>query len=447
MLDLVIRNGLVVEPNAARVADVAISGGRIAAIGPGIADAARATIDAAGLIVFPGGIDAHVHFNEPGRTEWEGIATGSRAAAVGGVTCFADMPLNSTPPVVTAAAFDAKHAAATAQSQTDFAIWGGLVPGHLADLPELAARGVIGFKAFMANSGIDDFAAADDATLRQGMEIAARLDRPVAVHAEDDVLTTRLANEALAAGKITPRDYLDSRPIEAELLAIARAIQFAAETGCQLHIVHVSSAAGVALVTAARANGTRVTCETCPHYLALTENDVIWLGAVAKCAPPIRAADEVAKLWEEVLAGRVDLLASDHSPAPWGMKTDANFFRVWGGIAGCQTLLPLMFCEAHRERSLPLTKLAQLLAAGPARVFRLPNKGVLRVGYDADLTLIDPQAGVPLTEKHLEYRHKLSPYLGRPIHGLVRRTLLRGETIYAIDEPPPEKPRGKLVWP
>ncbi|HEX8913578.1 MAG TPA: amidohydrolase family protein, partial [Humisphaera sp.] len=240
--DLLIRNGQVVTPDGVCQLDVAVDGGRIVEVAEDLAGPAKEEVDASGLHVFPGLIDAHVHFNEPGRTDWEGFDTGSAALAAGGGTCFFEMPLNAHPPTLDGASFDLKLAAALRNSRTDFALWGGLTPANLDKLEELADRGVVGFKAFMSNSGIDDFGRADDLTLYRGMQIAAKLGLPVAVHAESEELTSRLTAEARAAGRTSVRDYLDSRPIIAEVDAIRRAIAFAQDTGCSLHIVHVSSA-------------------------------------------------------------------------------------------------------------------------------------------------------------------------------------------------------------
>jgi allantoinase len=272
--DTIIRNGTIVTDKDLRRADLAIADGKIAAIAENLSGSAKQEIDATDLHIFPGVIDAHVHFNEPGRTNWEGIATGSRALAAGGGTMFFDMPLNAHPPTCDAKSFDLKKKAAEAKSVTDFALWGGLVPGNLKQLEKLAKCGVIGFKAFMSNSGIDDFASVDDKTLRAGMKIAAQLKLTVAVHAESDTMTAQLAQRAIAEKRTTIRDYLNSRPIEAEIDAIRRAITIAGETGCALHVVHVSSAAGVQMITAANNHGINVTCETCPHYLVLTDEDV-----------------------------------------------------------------------------------------------------------------------------------------------------------------------------
>ena len=251
-------------------------------------------VDARGLAVFPGVIDVHVHFNEPGRTDWEGAATGSRALAAGGGTAFFDMPLNSTPCTLNAAAFDDKRVALEAASIADFGLWGGLVPGSIPDMPEMAARGVVGFKAFMADSGLPEFPRADDLTLLDGMRAAARLGLPVAVHAESDELTRALSERMTGRDA---RDVLASRPVIAELDAIQRALLFAGSTGARLHIVHVSTGGGVAMAAEARARGVDVSIETCPHYLFFTEEDIERLGVVAKCAPPLRSIDDQRGLW------------------------------------------------------------------------------------------------------------------------------------------------------
>src|SRR5215203_6603532 len=270
--DLLVRGGAVVTSEDVNIADVAVSGGKIIEVSPEIMGAARDEIDARGLHVVPGVVDVHVHFNEPGRTDWEGWATGSAACAVGGTTTVAEMPLNAHPPTLDGPSFDANHKAAETSSHVDFALWGGLTPVNLDRMEELASRGVIGFKAFMSNSGIDDFPRADDATLFAGMQRAAALGLPVAVHAENDQLTTVLAAKAITSGRVTARDYLASRPAIAEIEAIARAVLFAEETGCALHVVHVSTGRGIAEIAAARARGVAVTAETCPHYLVFDED-------------------------------------------------------------------------------------------------------------------------------------------------------------------------------
>ena len=438
----IVRGGSVVTDGGTEPADVGILDGQIVAVGRALELTAAEQIDASGWLVLPGVIDAHVHFNEPGRADWEGFATGSAAVAAGGGTCFIDMPLNAHPPTIDGFAFDAKLAAALGSSLTDFAFWGGLVPGNLGELGALATRGVVGFKAFMCPSGIDDFAYADDATLREGMARAAELGLPVAVHAEDAELTQRLAAAATGTGW---RDFVASRPVGAELEAIGRAIGLAEETRCSLHVVHVSSGRGIRLVTEAKARGINVTCETCPHYLLFTEEDLDGLGAVGKCAPPLRPAAERDDLWAELAAGSIDLLASDHSPAPAALKTGDDFFAIWGGISGCQSLLAALLPEARR-RDVALERLVRGVTVVPAERFRLPGKGRLEPGYDADFSLVDLAAPVPLRSADLEYRHRHSPYVDRVPQARVRRTVLRGETIW-LDGHPVGARAGRLVRP
>ena len=446
LYDLIVRGGTLVTSTGTLAADLAVADGRVVAAAPGLAGPARAELDATGLHAFPGVVDAHVHFNEPGRTDWEGVATGSRAFAAGGGTTYCDMPLNAHPPTVDGASFDAKLAAARAGSLVDFALWGGLVPGDLDRLDELAARGAIGFKAFMATSGTTDFPAADDLTLYEGMARAARLGLPVAVHAENDRLTGGLARRAVAAGRTGVSDYLASRPAVAELEAIGRALSFAEATGCALHVVHVSTGRGVALVAEARARGVDASCETCPHYLALTEEDAERLGTVAKCAPPLRPRAERDALWAHLAAGTLPMIASDHSPAPPALKAGRDFFAVWGGIAGCQSTLAVLLTAGHAARGLPLPAIAAALAANVARRFRLPGKGELAVGADADLALVDLGHEGALTADQLLYRHRISPYVGRRFRGRVARTLVRGRTV-ARDGRVVEGSVGQLVCP
>lgn len=444
-LDVLLRGGNVVTASGVLSADLGVADGRIVALAPGLDSSAREVIDATGLHIFPGVIDAHVHFNDPGRADWEGIETGSRALAAGGGTLFFDMPLNAHPPTVDAASFDQKLAAARAHSTTDFAFWGGLVPGNLDRLEELAARGVVGFKAFMCNSGIDDFQSVDDNTLREGMKRAARLKKIVAVHAESETMTRDLSQRMLRAGKTGIRDFLDSRPIEAELDAIARALALAADTACSLHIVHVSCGAGITLIASAKKMGIDVSCETCPHYLVLTEDDMLALGAIAKCAPPLRTPSAQETLWRCLEAGHVTTVGSDHSPSPPGMKQDANFFKVWGGISGVQHTLPLLLTLGHVERNVVLPQLASLLSFNVAGRFQLPpQKTGLRPGADADLALVDLDASFAVEKSSLFYRHQQSPYVGRRLRGRVKQTLLRGHTIFK-DGKITAKPLGQLV--
>jgi allantoinase len=427
--DTLVRGGTVQTAGELVECDVGIVDGSIASVEPRLGASGREEIDAGALHVLPGCVDVHVHFNEPGRTDWEGFATGSEAAAAGGTTCVVDMPLNAHPPTVDAEAFRLKLAAAEAASRVDFALWGGLVPGNVEQLEELAMLGVVGFKAFMCSSGIEDFEAVDDVTLREGMARAAELGLPVAVHAESAEITVHLAGKAAAEGRCGWRDYARSRPVEAELDAISRALAVAEETGCSLHVVHVSSSRGVGLVAEARARGVDATCETCPHYLLFDEDDLVELGAVAKCAPPLRVREEVDALWDELRSGAVDLIASDHSPAPASMKAGHDAFAIWGGISGCQSLLASML-TGGLERGMELATLGQLVSARPAERFHLPHKGHIEPGFDADLCLVDLDAENVLDEADLRYRHRHSPYVGRRFRGCVVRTLVRGQTVW-----------------
>jgi allantoinase len=399
---------------------------------------AREEVDAAGLHVLPGVVDAHVHFNDPGRAETEGFETGTQAAAAGGTTTVVDMPLNARPPTIDARAFDAKVTAARGRAHVDFALWGGLVPGNTDRMEELAARGVVGFKAFMADTATPEFAMADDLTLYEGMRAAAKVGLPVAVHAESEAITSALAARARREGRTGVRDYLASRPAIAEVEAIGRALLLAEETGCALHVVHVSTGRGVALVAEARARGADATCETCPHYLVFDEDDAERLGAVAKCAPPLRPAAERDALWAAL--DDVAFVASDHSPSLPETKRGDDFFAIWGGIIGCQALLGAVLDAGHHGRGLALERVAALTASAPAARFRLPGKGRIEPGADADLALVDLAGETALTPETLRHRHAHSPWAGRTLRGRIVRTIVRGATAGA-------EPRGRLVTP
>jgi allantoinase len=428
--DLILRGCTLVTADGPSEADLAVANGKIADVSPRLGGAAREEVDASGLHVFPGAIDAHTHFNEPGRTGWEGFAAGTRALAAGGMTAYAEMPLNAYPPTCDAESFDEKLSLAKSYSLVDFALWGGIQPDNLDRLEELAERGVAGFKAFMSTTGTLDFQAADDLTLYEGMARAAELGLPVLVHAENKTITDSLAARAVGTLRTTARDYLNSRPVVAEVEAIGRAILFAEETGCSLHIVHVSTGRGVVLVAAARAEGVDVTCETCAHYLVLTEEDVEQLGAVAKCAPPPRSHQDLEELWERIFEHDIEFVTSDHSPCPPVMKAGGDFFRAWGGISGCQSLLHVMLDEGHHTRGLPLEQVAALTSRSVADRFGFSGKGCLEVGSDADLALVDLDSSFVLRTEDLFYRHKMSPYVGLTFRGKVVRTVVRGTTVF-----------------
>jgi allantoinase len=442
VVDTIVRGGTLVRPGGRVKADIRISDGRIVEIAAELEGGGH-EIDARGLHVFPGLIDMHLHFNEPGRTEWEGAETGSYALAAGGGTLFFDMPLNSTPCTITAEHVDVKRAALEASSIADFGLWGGLVPSSVDHMAAMAERGVVGFKAFMCDSGLPEFPHADDKTLRDGMREAARLGLPVAVHAETEE-TTRALTAAMTGS--TAKDFLASRPIAAELDAIARAVELAGETGAKLHIVHVSTGSGVVKAAEGRARGVDVSVETCPHYLFFTEEDLETVGVAAKCAPPLRHADEHAMLWGEVLDGRVDLIASDHSPVDPALKKAGDFRESWGGVAGVQSTLAVLLERGLDGRRLRFEAISALIAANPAARFRIPSKGSLVTGNDADLMLLDPSRSYTLAPADLLQRHKMSPYLGFQFTGVVVRTIRRGETIFLNGNVAAET-RGKFVRP
>jgi allantoinase len=442
VIDTIVRGGTLVRPDGRISADIRISDGRIAEIGPELEGAAH-EIDATGLHVFPGLIDAHVHFNEPGRVEWEGAETGSHALAAGGGTLFFDMPLNSTPCTVNAEQVDAKRAALERASTADFGLWGGLVPGSVDQMERMAEHGVVGFKAFMCNSGLPEFPFADENTLREGMRTAARVGLPVAVHAEDEEMTR--ARAAAMSGS-TAADFLASRPVEAELEAIARAVDIAGETGAKLHIVHVSTGSGIVKAAEGRGRGVDVSVETCPHYLFFTEADLATMGVAVKCAPPLRHPEEHAMLWREVLDGHVNFIASDHSPSDPSLKKVGDFRWSWGGVAGVQSTLAVLLGRGLDGRRLRFEHISALIAANPAARFRIPSKGSLVAGNDADLLLLDPSRSYTLKASQLLQRHKMSPYIGSEFTGVVVRTIRRGETIF-LDGKIVAETHGKFVRP
>lgn len=447
-LDLVVRGGRIVTPDGITAADLGVLRGQIVRLAPEITDRATATLDARGAYVFPGIIDAHVHFNEPGRAEWEGLATGSRALAAGGGTSFFDMPLNSEPPVLDAAGLREKRLYAEHKSCTDFALWGGLVPGNLDQLAGLHDAGAIGLKAFMCASGLPSFPRVDTAALRAGMKRAARLKMLVAVHAEDETLAAKFTRAQQVKGRSDARAWLASRPVAVELAAIRQALELAVETGCALHVVHVSSPEGLALIAEARALRADVTAETCPHYLLLNDRDAAKLGAPAKCAPPIRDEKRRLALWRDLRAGRIQTVGSDHSPAPPEMKTARDFFALWGGIAGVQHGFPLLLseCAATAARDLPL--LAAVLAGNVARRFRLDHrKGRLATGQDADFSLVRFGPKHVLAADELLTRHPISPYVGRASRTRVTHTYVRGCPVWADGGIASAAPKGQFLRP
>ncbi len=406
---MIVRGGTVVTARGAARADISISDGRIAEVGPNLSGDGE-EIDATGLHVFPGGIDSHVHFNEPGRTEWEDIAHGSAALAAGGYTSFIDMPLNNLPVTTTVEAFDLKLEAMKRSSRVDFGLWGGLVPGNLDQLQPLVERGVMGLKAFMCPSGIDEFPACDARTLREGMKRIADLDSILLVHAEEP-------SELREPTGPTAAQYLASRPARAELAAITLAIEIAGATGCRLHVVHVSTAQGANLIEGARQLGTDVSGETCTHYLLYIDRDQERLGGTAKCAPPFRGDIDRSRLWD------MPIVVSDHSPSTLDLKQGDDFRRIWGGISGCQSTRQLLLAQNR----LDLPAIAGVTATNIARRFRIPSKGDIAPGFDADLWLVDLNQDDVIRREDILYKNRFSAHEGQRIRGKTVRTLTRGK--------------------
>jgi len=405
---VIIRGGMVVTTQGAEKTDIAIAGDQITAVGLNLADDG-VEIDASGLHVFPGGIDSHVHFNEPGRTEWEDIAHGSAALAAGGYTSFIDMPLNGLPVTTDVGAFDLKLEAMKRSSKVDFGLWGGLVPGNLNQIEGLVERGVMGFKAFMCPSGIDEFPACDKQTLREGMMRIAELGSILLVHAEDQT-------ELREPRGRTARDFVASRPARAELAAITVAIETAGATGCPLHVVHVSTALGADLIEATARLGADVSGETCMHYLLYDDADMERMGGIAKCAPPFRKPADRERLW------RMPMVVSDHSPSTLDLKQGDDFRKIWGGISGCQSTRQLLLAK---ER-LDLPTFAAVTSTNIAKRFGLMNKGDIAPGFDADLWIVDLDWEDVVRRDDLLYRNPFSVHEGQKIRGRTVKTLVRG---------------------
>ncbi|MFD1607231.1 allantoinase [Oceanobacillus luteolus] len=430
--DLIIRNGQIVTKDSIFQGEIAVKDGKIVEVSTNtISGNTKEEIDANGLHIMPGVIDTHVHFNEPGRDHWEGLETGSKSLAAGGATAFFDMPLNSTPPVINKKTLEAKSKLGEEKAIVNPYYWGGLVPQNINDLKDLHENGVIGFKAFMSPSGIEDFDNADDETLYKGMTEIASFGSILAVHAESTVICAQLQEEKIQAGKTSARDFVESRPIISEIEAVRRVISYAEATGCKLHVVHASSKKVTDLINDAKKRGVDASVETCAHYLSLTVKDLEEKGGLAKCAPPLRDQEEVDGLWDALANDEIDIIASDHSPAPKEMKTVTdNYFEGWGGISGAQSTLNVLLTEGYHKRNFPLEKIVQVTATNPAKRFGLEGKGALETGYDADIILVDLNETFELQEEDLFYRHQHSPYVGKTFKGNVKTTIVNGKTVF-----------------
>ncbi len=435
---MIVRARRVVLPEGERSAAVHVEDGRVTAV-TGFDDAPPdATTLADDEVLLPGLVDSHVHVNEPGRTEWEGFASATRAAAAGGITTIVDMPLNSVPPTTSAAGLAVKRAVAEGQVSVDVAFWGGAVPGNVAELRPMLEAGVVGVKCFLLDSGVPEFPPLDDVGLRAALTELAAVDGLLIAHCEDE-------DTIAAAPEPTGRSYagfLASRPPAAEETAIARLVAAAADTGARVHVVHLADAGALPLLRRARADGVRITVETCPHYLTFAAEEVPDGDTAFKCCPPIREASHREALWQALADGEVDpvidMVVSDHSPCTPALKRldVGDFGLAWGGIAGLQVTLPAVWTGA-RARGMALTRVVELMSTAPAALAGLSAKGAIAVGRDADLVAFAPDATAPVGR--LEHKNPVTPYAGRELTGVVRRVWLRGELLDG------GLPRGRLL--
>ena len=440
--ELIIRGRRVVLADAIGPASIHVHGEKIIAVrGFDEVDENCEVVESGDdAVVMPGLVDTHVHINSPGRTEWEGFRTATRAAAAGGVTTLIDMPLNSIPPTTTLAGFKAKLDTAKDECFVDVGFWGGVVPGNTSELARMFAAGVVGFKCFLVPSGVDEFAHVTEADLRVAMPELSRLGAMLIVHAE------------LPGPMRVPDDtdydaFLRSRPRAAEDEAIELMIRLSREFGTRVHIVHLSSSDALPLLREAQTAGVKITAETCPHYLHFAAETIPAGATEFKCCPPIREIENREKLWQGLADGTIGMVVSDHSPCPASMKRrdTGDFMAAWGGIASLQLRLPVTWTEARR-RGFSLRELTDWLCGNPARQVSLESlKGSIAPGYDADIVIWNPDREFMVDGAHLEHRHKLTPYHGEPLTGVVEKTFLRGRKIYDGPDELSDNPVGHML--
>jgi len=422
-----IRSRRVVFPDGVRPASLEIRDGRISAIE---SHEVGADLDAGEKYILPGLVDTHVHINEPGRTEWEGFASATRAAAAGGITMLVDMPLNNLPETTTVANLRAKESAARGHCMVDYGFWGGVVADNPEHIGALATAGVLGYKCFLVDPGIDGFTMVTPAQLERAMPAVAASELPLLTHAELPG-PIEVASKNLGDGT-RYGNYLASRPDLAEVEAIRLMIRLIRRYGGRVHIVHLATADALPDLRAARQAGLPITVETCPHYLHFAAEDIADGATDVKCAPPIRSRANRELLWKALLDGDIDLIVTDHSPCLPEMKSRGagNFFEAWGGIASLQISLPIVWTEA-RSRGIPIERVVQWMSEQPAKLAGLAHrKGSIRVGHDADLVVFDPDAGQRVDAAQLQHRHPITPYHGETLVGIVETTLLRGEKVF-----------------
>ena len=433
-MDLIVRGRRVVTPDGERAATIHIRGGVITRVSD-FDDAPPGNLiyEAREFAVMPGFVDTHVHINEPGRTDWEGFATATRAAAAGGITTLIEMPLNSIPATTSVAAFQAKLAAASGKLSVDTGFWGGVVPGNTQELPGLWEAGCFGFKCFLVDSGVKEFASVGETELRVALPVLAKIGAPLLAHSElpgpiDDAAKRR----ADSASRKSYQTWLDSRPRAAENDAIELLLRLGREFGVHIHVVHLSSSDVIPRIQKAKATGQPLSVETCPHYLDFSSEEIADGATSFKCAPPIRERENRERLWAGLRSGTIDMIATDHSPCPPEMKCQetGDFMDAWGGIASLQLSLPAVWTEAKR-RGFSLPNLAKWLCEAPARLAGLAHqKGTIAPGRDADLVIWNPEVGFKVDPAQLHHRHKLTPYAGRDLMGIVEATFLRGMKIF-----------------
>ncbi|MGW4492901.1 allantoinase AllB [Streptomyces sp. NPDC004376] len=435
--ELALRSTRVVTPEGVRSATVTVAAGTVTAVLPYDAPLPGAIrLEELGdHALLPGLVDTHVHVNDPGRAEWEGFRSATRAAAAGGITTLVDMPLNSLPPTTTTAHLDIKRSAAQGRTHIDVGFWGGALPGNVKDLRPLHEAGVFGFKAFLSPSGVDEFPHLEREQLARSLAEIAGFDGLLIVHAEDPARLADTPAGTAYAG------FLASRPHAAETEAIAQLIEQAKKFKARVHVLHLSSAAALPLIAAARAEGVRLTVETCPHYLTLTAEEVPDGASEFKCCPPIREAANQDLLWQALADGTIDCVVTDHSPSTADLKT-ADFATAWGGISGLQLSLPAVWTEARR-RGHDLADVVRWMSARTAALAGLDRKGAIAPGRDADFAVLAPEETFTVDPVRLQHRNPVTAYAGRTLHGVVKSTWLRGERVYAEGEF--SEPKGRLL--
>lgn len=448
MFDLAIINGKVIGLDFIGKTNIYISNGKIAAITDKLLnEECKEIIDASDYMIFPGGIDTHAHLNDPGYNWREDFIHGSQAAAAGGITTIIDMPLQNEPALTSKKIFKAKEEYLKNRSVVDYAFWGGLVDNNLSEIKGLYESGVVGLKAFIGPVS-SDYSSVNMGIVREAMKIAAPLKILLGFHCEDYSIIKMNEKLAMESNSLTRRDFLDSRPVIAELLATRNIIDLARETGAKVHICHVSHPEVAEEIKKAIREGINITGETCSHYLLFTEDDVLEKGTIFKCAPPLRTKKDKEELWKYVIDGTLNCVASDHSPCAVDEKSEEkhNIFEAWGGISGIQSTFQIMFDQVINKRNLSPVLLTKFLSYGPAKTFGLyPTKGTIEVGSDGDLVIVDPNKEWEITQESLFYKNKTSAFIGQKGKGLPIVTIVRGRIVYKDNKIQVVPGIGKLI--